>query len=122
MHARNCALTGPRTRLMLTGAASKWRSWCGSSLAAGPSTQTGAHARWGAVRRVRQHARALGAAAECWPGRTACACCLARPAVCFLHRTVLDLPVELKDGKATALRVTLPPHFPQVSVCVVFLC
>lgn len=29
-------------------------------------------------------------------------------------RTVFDLPLELKDKKTTALRITLPPHFPQV--------
>lgn len=28
------------------------------------------------------------------------------------ERTVFDLPLDLKDGKATALRITLPPHFP----------
>lgn len=28
-------------------------------------------------------------------------------------RSVFDLPVELGDGKATALRISLPPHFPQ---------
>eukprot|EP00877_Chromochloris_zofingiensis_P009383 jgi/Chrzof1/4699/Cz14g23090.t1 len=28
-------------------------------------------------------------------------------------RSVFDLPLELKDKKATALRVSLPPHFPQ---------
>jgi hypothetical protein len=30
-------------------------------------------------------------------------------------RTVFDLPLELKDKKTTALRITLPPHFPQVN-------
>jgi hypothetical protein len=28
-------------------------------------------------------------------------------------RSVFDLPLELRDGKATALRISLPPHFPQ---------
>uniref|UniRef100_A0A383VSW4 VPS37 C-terminal domain-containing protein n=1 Tax=Tetradesmus obliquus TaxID=3088 RepID=A0A383VSW4_TETOB len=28
-------------------------------------------------------------------------------------RSVFDLPLELKDKKTTALRITLPPHFPQ---------
>eukprot|EP00775_Hariotina_reticulata_P011542 gene11542-11685_t len=28
-------------------------------------------------------------------------------------RTVFDLPLELKDKKTTALRISLPPHFPQ---------
>lgn len=27
---------------------------------------------------------------------------------------MFDLPLELRDGKATALRISLPPHFPQV--------
>lgn len=29
------------------------------------------------------------------------------------HSSVFDLPLELKDRKTTALRITLPPHFPQ---------
>jgi hypothetical protein len=33
----------------------------------------------------------------------------------LLFRSVFDLPLELKDKKTTALRITLPPHFPQVS-------
>ncbi|GBF95927.1 hypothetical protein Rsub_08050 [Raphidocelis subcapitata] len=28
-------------------------------------------------------------------------------------RSVFDLPLELRGGKATALRISLPPHFPQ---------
>jgi hypothetical protein len=32
----------------------------------------------------------------------------------LLRRSVFDLPLELKDKKTTALRITLPPHFPQV--------
>eukprot|EP00879_Flechtneria_rotunda_P016117 GHRR01016859.1.p1 GENE.GHRR01016859.1~~GHRR01016859.1.p1 ORF type:complete len:181 (+),score=49.99 GHRR01016859.1:556-1098(+) len=28
-------------------------------------------------------------------------------------RSVFDLPLELKDKKTTALRISLPPHFPQ---------
>ncbi|KAF8066376.1 VPS37-2 [Scenedesmus sp. PABB004] len=32
-------------------------------------------------------------------------------------RSVFDLPVELKDKKSTALRITLTPHFPQARAC-----
>jgi hypothetical protein len=51
--------------------------------------------------------------------RTPFSCAQSNPSSCMHCRTVLDLPVELKDGQATALRITLPPHFPQVSACAV---
>jgi hypothetical protein len=51
-------------------------------------------------------------AVEACPARTKC-----NPPLLLLFcccRSVFDLPLELKDKKTTALRISLPPHFPQV--------